>query len=167
MPSKDDDWVELSMSTILSDPTDAQIDACIKAYALGDRFLISNFRRAANNLFAELLPGFYFSDIQGRLSTVYALKNIPSDRVILQNLVDQYCYYWADDSGDYTLSAQNELPRSFLRRVTNRFQELSEASAEEKRRKRCYMEHVSDVEKEDCKALHMRYDEYLDLAYFE
>jgi hypothetical protein len=80
--------------------------------------------------------------------------------------VDEYCVVW-EDGNHFTLEAQDELPRAFLRRVTKRFQELSVMSDKEKRdERRCYLEHASEVEIAECMKQHMRYDEEFDLAYF-
>jgi len=146
---------------------DEQADACIKGYAFGDRFCAPGFCHATSNFLAGTFKGYFDSSDQLCLSTSYAFDNIPSDRVILQSFVDDYCLWWSDADHDCSLDVQERLPSAFRRRAMKRFQELNTMSAEEKGKKRCYMEHVSDVEKEDCQALHMRYDEKKDLAYFE
>ena len=146
---------------------DEWLHACIKAYAFGDRFVVPKFCRAINNFFTDTLGYCYYSCPAGRRSTSYAFRNIPSDRIILQRLVDKYCASYAADAIGYGLEGMGDLPVAFLRRVIHRFQELSKMSAREKAKARCYLEHTSDEEKGECSDLHMRYDEKTDLAYFE
>jgi hypothetical protein len=135
-------------------------------YVLGDRLLASTFSRATNNEFQTEFGRNYFADHSGRLAVSFAFATLRPGCVLLQRLVDEYCVVW-EDGNHFTLEAQDELPRAFLRRVTKRFQELSVMSDKEKKdESRCYLEHASEGEKAECKKQHMRYDEAFDLAYF-
>lgn len=82
---------------------------------------------------------------------------------MLERLVHIYCSLWTEHSSDSQAHTLDELPNEFLRRVMNRFQELSKMSSKDKRKERCYLKHASDAEQADCQALHMQYD----LAFFK
>jgi hypothetical protein len=139
---------------------------CIKTYSFGDRFAVSAFSRASNNALAQTnLSGYYFSF--GIESTAYAFKNIPSDRVILQRLVDWYCACWRATSSQFDATTLASLPDAFLRRAMGRFCELKCMNNLELWKSRCYLEHSSHEEKASCEKLHMCYDEKHDTATFK
>jgi hypothetical protein len=136
-------------------------------YALGDRLLAPTFSRATNNEFQTEFGRMYFADHSGRLAVSFAFAILRPGCVLLQRLVDEYCAAW-EDGIHFTLEAQDELPRAFLRRVTKRFQELSVMSDGVKEDESlCYLEHASEGEKAKCEKEHMRYDEEFGMAYFE
>jgi len=100
----------------------------VKAYVLGDRILVDKFRRLVNNVFADALKKDWFAEPARLKSFSYAFLNIPSDRVILQCMVDDHCVYWpeniteydfdgGDDDAEATLKAMKELPHNFLMRA--------------------------------------------------
>lgn len=88
-----------------------------------------------------------------------AFKSIPSDRPILQFLVDKHCYSWQHCCED-TPDSLAELPRDFMLRVMRRLKEiLEEAKHPASSAIRCYYEHVDDTEAAACGKSHMRYEE--------
>lgn len=129
----------------------------IRAYAFGDRYLSPVFRRAANNQFTDDLGRIFWVGGPHRQSVAYAFANIPSNRVILQRLVDDFCDGWDENYlDDYGADAMNELPPAFPRRMPQCFIERGQILARIPHKKRCYHEHESDEDKEYCKDLHMR-----------
>jgi hypothetical protein len=140
----------------------------VKSWVFGNQFLAPEFAHALNNSITTILS-YYSADKAGRTATRYAFANLLPSYTLRQALIDHYCDFWDDDSNDYSLAAQYELPRSFLRRAMKRLHELSTMSDEEKEneKERCYSEHISGEEKKACEGLHMRYNKKADLAYFE
>jgi hypothetical protein len=85
--------------------------------------------------------------------------------VILQNLVDNYANHWEIDCDDFSVAAQNELPKGFVRRVADTLR-LSGTQGY-MYVQRCYLEHADDKEKEACSKCHMRYDAKNEMGIFE
>jgi hypothetical protein len=124
----------------------------VKAYALGDRILASTFRREANNALIDvrLSMGVPSSLLP---TATYAFANIPSDRSILQFLVNRFCYGWAPQYiADADEDALSELPPAFTVRVMKRLAYLRHGKFEG-----CYIEHSTDEEKKSCKKPHMEF----------
>lgn len=92
---------------------------------------------------------------------------IPHDRVIWESLVEAYLGAWDFGNPDYSATALEQLPSTFIKRVMRRAAELARRSQEDKDKFRCYLEHADDEEKQKCPDLHMRYDEELEVAFFE
>lgn len=130
----------------------------ISAYALGDRLLAPAFCHATNNGFDKIFRDYLGCPGKGRRLISVAFSNLPSACILLQNLVDGYCEKWEKGDVDYSLKAQNEFPQDFLRRAMHRLHELSEMTDEEKKQRRCYLEHDSDSGKQLCRRIHMRWD---------
>jgi hypothetical protein len=102
-----------------------------------------------------------------RLTITYAFENIPSDRVILQHLVDKYCECWLERRDDYKVSTFESLSNPFLRLVMNRLRLLGK-NQELASKSRCYLEHASPRERFGCRDLHMyHYCEKADFGCFE
>ncbi|KAF2127350.1 hypothetical protein P153DRAFT_344937 [Dothidotthia symphoricarpi CBS 119687] len=134
----------------------------IQAYAFGDRFLVPAFRRAVNNDLVTFIKELYV-EIEDMVAMAQeAFATIPSDRPILQLLVDDHCDYWYQrHEGDAALL--DKLPQAFLVRVMRRF---AEQKGNSKKVKRCYYEHGSEEEANDCPHEHMVFDEELQCGFF-
>ncbi|KAJ4378281.1 hypothetical protein N0V86_005981 [Didymella sp. IMI 355093] len=124
----------------------------VKAYALGDRILALTFRREANNTL------IIFGSCMGFPSTLlptatYAFANIPSDRSILQFLVNQFCKCW---DPEYIINTEedalSELPPAFTVRAMKRLAHLRCGKLEG-----CYIEHSTNEEKKSCREPHMEF----------
>lgn len=142
------------------------LETCTKAYIFGDRFLAPEFRRAANNCFADAMRHTYVLLTSYTGTLAHAFENIPADRVIVQALVDDYCACWngRDDSiyGPTTMSC---FPLAILRCMINQMRD--EYLFVDIHKGRCYLEHASDEEMKACADMHMRWDEETELAFFE
>jgi hypothetical protein len=170
VPQHNEEWIRMEIVQGVDDfQEDELIHACIKAYAFADRFDISGFSRAINNCFAKTMEDVfcYSARASGRPLTKWAFENIPSDRVILQRLVEDYSQHYNSANVGYEAGAMEELPMTFLRRTIHHLHELSRMSVVAKGKVRCYLGHASDEEQKACKALHMRYNEEHEVAYFE
>lgn len=136
--------------------------ACFKSYVFGDRFLSAGFCRAVTRHLNGLIQGNRLQyKLAGCAATSFALANIAADEVILQNLVDNYANHWKIDHDDFSVAAQNKLPKSFVRRVAETMRGGGKYES------RCYLEHADDGEKASFSKDHMRYDAKNDVAIFE
>jgi hypothetical protein len=117
---------------------DCSLRICIEAYSFGDRFAVPAFSRASNNVSAQNEPTVHYFGYGGKQLPIYAFKNIPSDRVILQHLVDWYSQTWDVRFSQFNAYELAQLPLSFLRRVMQRLHELQTMTARERFKKRCY-----------------------------
>jgi hypothetical protein len=140
---------------------------CLEGYALGDRLLNPVFRRKMAFLLDDNLDGQFFSHSPCQTLVRRAFSNLPQSCIILQKLIDIYCLNWDVDHSNYSLKTQNELPRDFLRRVTHKLHQLGKMTEEEKKQKRCYLEHATQISQQDCAALHYRWDPEKELGFFE
>jgi hypothetical protein len=98
------------------------------------------------------------------------IDKVPQQRVIWQFLVDECCSakvtVYAVEEEDEKL-AEGRMPKEFLLRCMRRFRELVKTPQQGQEQERCYLEHSSAEEKEDCPKLHMRYDEATRHGHFE
>ncbi|KAH7084927.1 hypothetical protein BKA63DRAFT_484941 [Paraphoma chrysanthemicola] len=167
LPTEEADWCGVLQVDINSYWNHLRFTVLLKAYVFGDRFLVKSFRRQVNNTFVHHIGLGWFSLPTRYEGFSYAFANIPSDRPILQLLVDEHCGEWdkGDENDDTKLSAFNNLPPKFLIRAFRRIHEMTEKELD--RENWCYCEHESDKDKTDCETQHMRYDERLDFGTFE
>lgn len=150
------------------------LDMCVNAYVFGDRFLVPAFCHEANSLFAAtMVEKSPYRNNERRQSIVYAFETLPSNRIILQLMVDDYCKYWEDeDTENYGGEAMSKFPPAFLRRMSKGFLELDRKNLEFRiSKKRCYEEYESKFRKEFLRAvtekLHLRWGGEKQLGYFE
>ncbi|KAH4412453.1 hypothetical protein HBH92_112180 [Parastagonospora nodorum] len=143
------------------------VETQIKAYAFADRFLAHEFRRTINNNVAEqmrLKDNFLVSDILAMARI--AFSSIPSDRPLLQLIVDEHCTFWKNCCEEP--SRLTDFPPAFLARVTRRLCELLEDQIclQSSSGEWCYFEHADEAEMVACGKLHMQYDEEKDIGFF-
>ena len=140
----------------------------LKAYVFGDRFLSPAFRRATSNRLSDYLRNHVLAGSTCWDVMRYAFTNIPSDRPILQHLVDDFCKMHDEchDEEDEDIAAQNELPRDFLMRVLRAFPDIRNHPPA-KIVNRCYYEHTSEEEKNRCKKVHMKFNKAKECGYFD
>ena len=140
-----------------------------KAYVFGDRFLSPAFRRAINNRLSDYLRNHDLAGSTCWEVMRYAFANIPSDRPILQHLVDDFCRMHKEchDDEEDDVAAQKQLPREFLLRVMRAFPDMRKDAAD-KLQRRCYYEHASEEGKRRCRlGTHMIFNKAKDYGYFE
>ncbi|KAF1358717.1 hypothetical protein EJ07DRAFT_122576 [Lizonia empirigonia] len=128
---------------------------CIQAYILGDRLLAPAFRRAVNSIAVSTWP--MEGSSARALLPIYrlAFANIPADRLILQFLVNDFCFDWREQIDDDN-TALNDLPQYFTVRALRRYSEIVKMSEEERNKKHCFLEHSSKEEQDSCsKGLHL------------
>ncbi|KAF2833615.1 hypothetical protein CC86DRAFT_278529, partial [Ophiobolus disseminans] len=140
----------------------------LKVYVLADRFLALQLREKVSRFLTTVANFPTLDEPRGSEISRYAFNNIPSDRPILQHLVDHFCRKDFENRGEGkdAIDAQNQLPREFLMRVTRSFAKLRDLTAA-KMSKRCYLEHASEEEKDQCTKDHMRFDAARDCGYFD
>lgn len=122
---------------------------------LGDRLLAPAFSRAVNNISVSTWP--ILGSSARALLPIYrlAFANIPADRLILQFLVNDFCFDWREQIGDDN-SALSDLPQSFTVRALRRYREIMKMSEEERNKKHCFLEHGSKEEQDSCsRGLHL------------
>lgn len=138
----------------------------IKAYAFGDRFQATKFRRTVHNLFVG--PNVYWLHKSHLYPTaIWAFEHIPASALILQFLVDYQCDSWSETDNDEAIMLEKGLPAAFLRRVMRGLCELKHGSGESLMRNRCYLEHASEEDKERCTKRHMVFEEDIEIRSFE
>lgn len=140
----------------------------VKAYSFGERFIVPDFRRTMNEALVNNFAQNTFRPDVMLLLADYTFENIPSDRPLLQLLVDNFCKHWNvrdDDKGD--TEALEKLPRKFVTRALSTFSHNLFVSRQIKNKDRCYLEHATDVAKEACGKFHMAYNEDRDYGYFQ
>jgi hypothetical protein len=163
-PDNIEAWFTMLFITHSDQDANTAITAGFKAFAFADRFLAPAFFRATN----ELLVGVLLPHCCTSANAIsYACENMPAGHPFIQALVDGYCQEWDGEEFCCSYGEMQKLPFSFLRRVVARLSELKETSSKKKKEKRCYWVHDGDEEKNACGALHMCYDEALDLATFK
>lgn len=138
----------------------------IKAYAFSIRFVVPPFGRALVPGLNYLCDGYEWSDARARKAITYAFDNIPADRIVLERLVENYCFNCSRYDKDYSLAAFQELPAAFARRVMMRFLEMKNIESTDQDEERCYIEHSNDAEEGRCIYQHMNYDAQHDVAHF-
>jgi hypothetical protein len=147
-----------------------KFDICIKAYVFGGRFLAHTFRRAVNNLFTALMTSIWILSEFKQETVPYASNNVPSDHVLLQWLVDNYCRFWnaCPLLEIFKGNIQQQLPPCFLFRVTrsHRDGEMITQASGIRDYDRCYQEHADETEQKACGKKHMMYNEEDDHEYF-
>ncbi|CAO2658682.1 Nn.00g064050.m01.CDS01 [Neocucurbitaria sp. VM-36] len=162
-----DEWEETRR--MLGPTSQACFLAKLKAYAFADRFLVPEFRRAVNNSLVDDIQEWKWmiplSEMSGLAQEAFA--NIPSDRPILQFLVDK-AGFGAAECYEAFGGSMDDLPRAFLQRLIRRLDEelRRERAHENESKSRCYYEHASKKEQEACRDLHMEYDEEKDFGFF-
>ena len=144
------------------------VESRIKAYVFADRFLAPEFRRTINN---NVVVDIEFCSIFPEVSEILAMariafSSIPSNRPLLQLLVDQHCTFWKNCCEEP--SRLTDFPPAFLARVTRRLCELLEDQCcrQSSSGERCYFEHADEAEIAACGKLHMQYDEEKDMGSF-
>lgn len=173
-----DGWDRITQSEETEDqPERIYIDA----YVFGDRYIALEFRRVIHEVLDSHLNEYYIWGVDSVLSIATAYLNIPLHLPIRQQLVDLYCDDWDDGlerDGEWGIGpafssrVQKRMPAAFLVHIMKRLHELRcgkthEMYHDETPKSRCYIDHTSDADKEDCDGLHMRYDEEDDYGYFE
>lgn len=126
--------------------------------------------RAANGkLFGYLADADVREKLKLHDAIHFAYANIPADRSILERIVHAYASNWDLRKSDYAMTAMDELPLAFTRRLMFHLQELSTLSEEDrkKRKRHCCLNHASEEEKQKCNMPHMRYDDDLGIAIWE
>ncbi|KAH7389503.1 hypothetical protein DE146DRAFT_791525 [Phaeosphaeria sp. MPI-PUGE-AT-0046c] len=142
----------------------------LKAYAFGDRFLIPPFRRAMNQAVQEgVRATAMHPEVMVNFIT-WAFENIPSDRPVLQLLVNEFCQDWTvpdSDNDTQTLDfvALRDFSSAFTFRAMLRYRELSNPLAVTWHKKGCYLEHASGEEKMACGRYHVQYSQERDYGY--
>lgn len=168
-----EDWITVLDPTSAATCEPATLDTrdCffgqVKAYSLADRILDPNFRSAINEVVVrDNSYALSFTTFINRIID-WAFENIPSDRPILQFLVNRFCEKWvhALDKVDDVRSLRTVSPE-FTARVMRRYAELRRSSTP-KHRYACYLEHISDEEKKECKKPHVHYDPETDYGYLK
>ncbi|KAH7094591.1 hypothetical protein FB567DRAFT_574567 [Paraphoma chrysanthemicola] len=130
----------------------------VKAYVFADRFLAAQFRSDINDAFEECLEEFALCGTVRCQVIKYAFTNIPPGRHILQQIIDDHCTSWDPFyETEEDVAAQDYLPHTFMLRAMRRQAELQHGGPNGDLR--CYREHNSDEDKNDCDLLHMTYDE--------
>ena len=140
-----------------------------KVYSFGDRFIAPAFRRAMNEVAVDYVRSLMLSPSNILELTRWAFEHIPSNRPLLQLLVNQLCQDWYDDEPDMkgSIKALRELPATFVGRVIQRYCHLRNNSRTSEGTVYCYSEHATDEEKVACGGAHMRYDEDEEFGYFD
>jgi hypothetical protein len=136
---------------------DVQIKA--QAYCFGDFIIAPGFRRAMNKAIVDAIDGEPASPSRFRPLIDYMFANIPSDRPVLQLLVDEFINSWdakKDDADD--MQCWSGLPRAFVTRMLVSFSRDKRASREDREKIRCYLEHGTEAEKKNCRKLHFHYE---------
>lgn len=141
--------------------------AKVKACVFGDRFLVPEFRRAANNNFVT--SSKFVNTLELFEVVVYAYDNLPEDITLLEFLVDTHCQSWKvwDECLDVN-GFHRRLPRGFLFRAMTRYSRLS-CDPFKRLKMSCYVEHTSDEERKECeksgKVVHLKYSLVLGMSY--
>jgi hypothetical protein len=169
------DWSSFFSCTTSTpeDMVDFRFSAYIHAYVLGDRLLAANFRCAITKDLTQMLKTHHFWNAAGVETVIFAFKNIPADRVILQYLVEDYRYHWNASTcawirkEEYAVAAQASLPAPFLLRVMRSYHEAECQRGLKKEKGRCFEEHVTQGEESECDQKHMFYDYEKDHGYFD
>jgi len=138
----------------------------IKVYAFADRFLVPALQRAINNNIVDEIENGRFLEAYDIVPLAKeAFSIIPSDRPMLQLLVDYHCDRWrscCEQSSPFP-----GLPYAFLARAMRRFSEmLQEKKQGHPVQDRCYYEHTDEAEAAKCGKLHMQYDKEKDFGTF-
>lgn len=103
------------------------------------------------------------------LSTMHSLvnrvfENIPSNRLLLQLLVDQFCEEWVEYESDRSeTEALACFHGNFLSRTMRNYRLLKDSTL--KVEECCYLGHTDD-ELRSCDKRHMEYDSARNCAYF-
>ncbi|KAH4037024.1 hypothetical protein HBI25_055030 [Parastagonospora nodorum] len=144
------------------------VEIKIKAYAFADRFLAPEFRRTVNNnVMEQMRLDHNFLEVSDILAMArIAFSSIPSDRPLLQLIVDEHCTFWKNCCEEP--SRLTDFPPAFLARVTRRLCELLEDQIclQSSSGEWCYFEHADEAEMVACGKLHMQYDEEKDMGFF-
>lgn len=85
-------------------------------------------------------------------------------------MVDEYCWEWDDAHANFGLEIIRDFHVEFVYRVMKRLREQKSSNRPTRYQvgeSRCYIEHVSNKQKQRCNALHMRWDENAGVAHFE
>ncbi|KAF1358728.1 hypothetical protein EJ07DRAFT_156556 [Lizonia empirigonia] len=163
--SAGDDWDRITKT---EEDEDQPERIYIDAYVFGDRYIALEFRRVIHETLDSRLKEYYLWGVDSISSIATAYLSIPSHLPIRQQLVDLYCENWDawsnKDCGEqmdpaFSSQFQKGLPTAFLVRVMKRLYELRsgktfEMEYDETPKLRCYIDHTSDAEKEDCDDLH-------------
>lgn len=170
---------ELIIETPAVELSDEKILALtLKAYAFGDRFLSPSFRGVVNSMIGELVYSLCFDPSDVAETIGWAFANIPSDRPVLQLLVNQFCNDWTDnnDSDDddddavdalsvCNIVALRQMSVLFMVRAFLRLRELKDPSAALCHQNGCYLEHATDDKKKSCGKYHVQYNKKHDYGY--
>ncbi|KAF2035560.1 hypothetical protein EK21DRAFT_53931, partial [Setomelanomma holmii] len=126
IPIAEKDWRHILELDEMSDWKQDRFVALVKAYEFGDRFLSLSFRCQVNNAFAQAVNDCYFDAPTHYECLSYAFDRIPSNRPILQLLIDDLCTTWSElyDEDDTKLQAFRKLPPQVLSRSFLRLQEM-------------------------------------------
>lgn len=136
----------------------------VKAYVLADRLLAAPFRRAVNNSLVDTPLTKELSYHPDSLLPVIssAFENVPSDRPLLQRLVDIFCFHWEQsEDEDKDDCALNNFPRAFVLQALRRFSQVRR-EAKFADWQRCDLEHASEKQRLRCRLRHSKYDERKD-----
>jgi hypothetical protein len=140
------------------------LEAKVRAYGFGERFLAAGFRRA---ICEHLVDDTWYSHSEVWSPAVWwAFENLPSTSIMFQFLVDRFAECWNNDEDDEDhMGSLSKLPPAFVMRALSRFCGMRNERKWGDVKDRCYLEHTSDDEKEACSRLHMHYDEEWDYGY--
>ncbi|KAH4107729.1 hypothetical protein HBI56_169460 [Parastagonospora nodorum] len=158
-----EEWDQVMGTKGTSDLEDAMTR--VQAYSFGDRFLVPNFRRTMNEAFVDMMVADVLPD-PSKVDdlVVWAFENVPSDRPLLQLLVNQFCDDWNNFPVSATeIEALKTLPGSFLARVVTRYNQLKNYPNNDIQC--CYLEHT-DYELESCTKTHMVFDPMIEYGSF-
>lgn len=135
---------------------------------MANEFCALNVYNALNNYFVDQWCNHdmrYISAVDMQDLLEYMWEHLPRDKVMLQFLVDEYCLaYHLLELSDFEGPSS-----SLLVRCVKRFSELRDVAGERHGlpfRNRCYLEHASLDEKQECAGMHMVYDERTSHGYF-
>tara|TARA_R110002003_G_scaffold52_18_gene4482 strand:- start:8409 stop:8876 length:468 start_codon:yes stop_codon:yes gene_type:complete len=145
---------------------DVQIKA--QAYCFGDFIIAPGFRTAMNKAIVDDIGWGTARPSRFRPLIEYMFANITSDRPVLQLLVDEFINSWdakKDDADD--MQCLSEFPRAFVTRMLISFSRDKRASQEDRKKRRCYLEHGTEAEKKDCRKLHFHYEAKTDSGYMK
>jgi len=138
-----------------------------KTYSFGNRFVAPAFRRAINDILVRYVSTFTLIPMDIVQLTCWVFEHIPSDRPLLQLLVNQFCEDWDDYyDEEENYDALKLLPQAFTIRVLKRHSH-SKINREAEASKCCFYEHASDEEKASCGKSHMVYKAHEGYGYFQ
>lgn len=150
-----DKWDEVMETPPSSDQEDMIVK--LKIYALADRFLDSEFRKATTQSIIEQTDNHRWYSSYVNEFVTWAFENFRFNSPLLPLMVNEFCTYWqepyVDEDDAMTLRG---MPSGFTYRVALRLHEVLLSPRATPHEEACYLEHVSDNELRACsKLLHV------------